>query len=39
MRIVYCIGSLTSLGRAERALVYKANYFADIYNYELHFNC
>ena len=36
MRILYCIGALNKRGGAERVLVNKANYFAEVYEYEVH---
>ncbi|REE83093.1 glycosyltransferase involved in cell wall biosynthesis [Lutibacter oceani] len=36
MKIIYCIGALNKPGGAERVLVNKANYFAEVYGYEVH---
>ena len=33
MRIAYCIGALNKTGGAERVLVNKANYLADVFGY------
>jgi glycosyltransferase involved in cell wall biosynthesis len=36
MKIVYCVGALYKAGGTERVLVNKANYFADVLNYDVH---
>ena len=33
MKIVYCIGALKKTGGAERVLVNKANYLAEVFGY------
>ncbi|MFM7014761.1 MAG: hypothetical protein ACKOX3_00390, partial [Bacteroidota bacterium] len=35
MKILYCVGSLIKPGGAERVLITKANYLADVYGYEV----
>lgn len=36
LRVVYCIPSVHRMGGMERVLSLKANYFSEIFGYEIH---